>query len=91
MLSNLLQVLQTLILPPHNRGHAPKSCSFQLLTSVQGITKLQQPDVVLGHTVNQVPGRVYLAQSQLVMVLNLQTMNKMHNFLLYRPCRTKRS
>ena len=73
MLPDLLEILQALILSSHDSGHATKSCSLQLLASVQGVTKLQQPDVVLGHAVNQVPGRVDLTQSQLVMILEYMT------------------
>ena len=69
MLSNLLQVCQALVLSPHDGGHPAQGRPFQLLAPVQGVSELEEPDIVLGHIVNQVTGSVDLTQSQLVMIL----------------------
>ena len=94
VLPDLLQVLQALVLPPHNGCHPTQGSSLQLLTPagrghdnyneyqhhqvlpVQRITELQEPDVVLGHVINEVPGCVDLTQRQLVMVFVVQNVHK---------------
>ena len=96
MLSDLLQVLETLVLSPHDGGHPSQGGSLQLLAPagitrehyhetpavsrqvlpVQRITKLEEPDVVLGHVVNEVPGGVDLTQSQLVMIFVVQNIHQ---------------
>ena len=52
--------------PPSERG------LLQLLASIQTISKLQQPDVILADLVDQVPRRVQLTEGELVMVLVVQ-------------------
>ena len=60
MLPDLLQVLEALVLPLHDGGHPSQGCSLELLTPVQRVSKLEEPDIVLGYTVYQVPGCVDL-------------------------------
>ena len=69
MLPDLLQVLQTLILSPHDGRHPAQGRPLELLAPVQGVSELEEPDIVLGHIVNQVTGGVDLTQGQLVMIL----------------------
>ena len=69
MLPDLLEVLQALVLPPHDGRHPPQRRPLQLLAAVQRVPELEQPDVVLGHVVDEVAGGVDLSQRQLVMVL----------------------
>ena len=69
MLPDLLQILETLVLSPHDGGHPTKSCSLQLLASVQRVSKLQQTDIVLGHVVNEMSGSIDLSEGKLVMIL----------------------
>ena len=94
VLPDLLQVLQALVLPPHDGRHPTQGSSLQLLTPagtrhnnyidhqhhqvlpVQRVTELQEPDVVLGHVINEVPGCVDLTQRQLVMVFVVQNVHK---------------
>ena len=76
MLSDVLQVLQALVLAFHDGAHATQSSAFQLLAPIEGVTKLHQPDVVLGHVVNEVFGCVHLTQSQLVMVPVVQDVHE---------------
>ena len=66
---NLLEIPQALVLPPHHSCHPAQSRSLQLLAAVQRVAELEQPHVVLGHRVYQVPGSVDLTQSQLVVIL----------------------
>lgn len=49
VLPDLLQVRQRVLLPPHNSGHSTQSGLLQLLTSVEGVTKLEETDVILGN------------------------------------------
>ena len=72
MLSDLLQVLETLVLSPHDGRHPAQGRPLQLLAPVQGVTELEQPHVVLGHVVDQVSGGVDLTQGQFVMVLTIR-------------------
>ena len=72
MLSDLLQVLETLVLSPHDGRHPAQGRPLQLLAPVQGVTELEQPHVVLGHVVDQVSGSVNLTQGQFVMVLTIR-------------------
>merc|ERR1719219_3113124 len=76
VLPDLLQVLEALVLSPHDGRHPSQGGSLQLLTPVQRVTKLQESDVVLGHVVNEVPGSVDLTQSQLVMVFVIQNIHQ---------------
>ena len=69
MLPDLLQILQALVLSPHDGRHPTQGRPLELLTPVQRISELEQPDIVLGHVVNQVTGSVDLTQGQLVMIL----------------------
>ena len=41
MLSDLLQVLETLVLSPHDGRHPTQRCSLQLLAPVQRVSELQ--------------------------------------------------
>ena len=43
---------------------------------VERITKLQEPDVVLGHVVNEVPGCVCLTQSKLVVIFVIENIHQ---------------
>ena len=79
MLSDLLQILETLVLSPHDGRHPAQGRPLQLLAPVQGVTELEQPHVVLGHVVDQVSGGVDLTQGKLVVVLNKQE----HLFLCF--------
>ena len=45
------------------------------VSPVQRVTKLEEPDVVLGHVVNEVPGSVDLTQSKLVMIFVIQNIH----------------
>ena len=67
--SYLLQITQALILPPHHGRHPSQCRPLQLLASVQRVAKLEQPHVILGHRVYQVPRGVDLTQGQLVVIL----------------------
>ena len=71
MLPHLLQVLQTLVLSPHDGGHPPQRCSLQLLAPVQRVSKLEEPHIVLGDIVNQVPGSVDLTKGKFVVILKM--------------------
>ena len=67
--AHLLEVPQALVLPAHDGGHAPERRALQLLAPVQGVAELEEPHVVLGDGVDEVPRGVDLAQGQLVVVL----------------------
>ena len=69
MLPDLLEVLEALILTPHDGRHAAQRRPLELLAPVQRIPELEQPHVVLGHVVDEVSGGVDLTQGQLVMIL----------------------
>ena len=69
MLPDLLEVLQALVLPPHDGRHPPQRRPLQLLAAVQRVPELEQPDIVLGHVVDEVAGGVDLSQRQLVVIL----------------------
>lgn len=69
VLPHLLEVLQALVLPPHDGRHPPQRRPLQLLAAVQRVPELEQPDIVLGHVVDEVAGGVDLSQRQLVVVL----------------------
>ena len=77
MLPHLLQVLQTLVLSPHDGGHPPQGRPLELLAPVQGVSELEEPDIVLGNVVNQVTSSVDLTQSQFVMILESKTQIKL--------------
>ena len=47
MFPNLLQKLERLILPLHDRGHTTESGTLELLASVERIVELEQTDVDL--------------------------------------------
>jgi hypothetical protein len=48
----------------------PTECSlFQHFATVQAISKLEEPDVILGDLINEMTRRAELAQGKLVMVL----------------------
>ena len=68
MLPHLLQVLKALVLSLHDGAHAAERSPFQLLTAIETVAEFQQADVVLGHVVDEVLGRVDLPQGQLVVV-----------------------
>ena len=70
MLADLLEVLQALVLPPHDGRHPSQRGPLQLLATVQTVPELEQPHVVLTHAVYQVARRVDLAQRQLVVILH---------------------
>ena len=76
MLPHLLQILKALILSLHDGAHAPKSRTFQLFTTVERVTELHQSNVVLGHVVDEVLGRVGLPQGQLVVVFVVEDVHK---------------
>ena len=65
----LLQILKGLILALHNRRHPAQGGLLQLLAPVETVPELEQTHVVLRHVVDQVAGRVDLAQRQLVVIL----------------------
>ena len=69
VLPHLLEVLQALVLPPHDGRHPPQRRPLQLLAAVQRVPELEQPDIVLGHVVDEVAGGVDLSQRQLVVIL----------------------
>ena len=77
MLPHLLQILQTLVLSPHDGGHPPQGRPLQLLAPVQRVSELEEPDIVLGNVVNQVTSSVDLTQSQFVMILESKTQIKL--------------
>ena len=72
MLPHLLEVLQTLVLSPHDGRHPAQGRPLELLAPVEGVSELEEPDIVLGHVVNQVTGGVDLTQGQLVMILEIR-------------------
>ena len=76
MLPHLLQVLQALVLPLHDGAHPPHGSFLELLAAVQGIAILQQPHVVLRDVVDEMLGRVDLAQGELVVVLVVQDVHE---------------
>lgn len=47
MLPDLLQVRQRVLLPLHDGGHSTESGSFELFTSVERVTELEESDVIL--------------------------------------------
>ena len=61
VLPDPLEVLQALVLPPHDGRHPPQRRPLQLLAAVQRVPELEQPDVVLGHVVDEVAGGVDLS------------------------------
>ena len=68
-ISYLLEISQALVLSPHHCRHPSQRRPLQLLASVQRVAKLEQPHVILGHRVYQVPRSVDLPQGQLVVIL----------------------
>jgi hypothetical protein len=57
--------------------HSPTKCSLlQLLTPVQRITKLQQPDIVLGDGIDEMTCGVELTKSELVVVFVVENVEK---------------
>merc|ERR1719219_2112225 len=83
VLPDLLQVLEALVLSPHDGGHTTQGGSLQLLAPVQRVTKLEEPDVVLGHVVNEVPGGVDLTQRKLVVVFVVQNIHQIRIERMY--------
>ena len=73
---HLLQVLETLILSPHDGAHSAQGRLLQLLAPVERIAKLHQPDVVLGHIINQVFSCIDLPQGQFVVILVVQDIHQ---------------
>ena len=69
VLSDLLEVGEGVLLSLHDGSHTTESGLFQLLTSVQRVTELEQSDIVLGDLGDEVSGSVELTQSKLVVVL----------------------
>lgn len=72
MLSDLLQIRQGLLLPPHNGGHSAHGRPLELLATEERVAKLEQADIVLGDLRNEVAGSVELAKGELVVVLVVQ-------------------
>ena len=69
---HLLEVAEALVLPAHDGRHPPERRALQLLAPVERVAELEEPDVVLGDGVDEVPRGVDLAQRQLVVVLGGQ-------------------
>ena len=76
VLPHLLQVLQTLILPFHDSAHPTQRGPLQLLAAVERVAELHETDVVARYVVDEVLGRVDLAQRQLVVVLVVQDVHE---------------
>ena len=76
VLSHLLQIQQTLVLPLHDGTHPPQAGLLQQLAPIQRVTILHQADIILGHVIDEVFGRVDLPQSKLVMILVIQHVHK---------------
>ena len=70
---HLLKVAEALVLPAHDGRHPPERRALQLLAPVQRVAELEEPDVVLGDGVDEVPRGVDLAQRQLVVVLGVRS------------------
>ena len=79
----LLQILKRLILALHDGGHPAQGGLLQLLAPVETVPELEQTHVVLRNVVDQVAGRVDLAQRQLVVILAKNSFLKLHVLLLY--------
>ena len=54
MLSDLLQIQQTLILPLHYGAHTTQGGTLQLLASIEGVAVLHQARVIPGNTVEKI-------------------------------------
>lgn len=76
VLPNLLQVRQGVLLPPHYSRHSTQSGLLQLLTSVEGVTKLEETDVILGNLRDEVSSSVDLTQGEFVVVLVVQNVEE---------------
>lgn len=76
MLSDLLQVCQGILLPLHDRRHPTQRRPLQLLTSVQRVTELNQANIVFCDLRNEVTSSVELTESELVVVLVVQDVQK---------------
>lgn len=76
VLPDLLQVRQGVLLPPHDSRHPTQSGLLQLLTSVEGVTKLEETDVILRNLRDEVSSGVDLTQGELVVVLVVKDVEK---------------
>jgi hypothetical protein len=72
VLPDLLEIGQGVLEALHEGGHPAETGPLELLAAVEGVAELEEATVVLGNVVHVVPGRVDLAQSQLVVVLVIQ-------------------
>lgn len=69
MLSDLLEIRQRVFLSLHDCSHTTESGLFELLTSVERVTELEQSDIVFSDLRNKVSSGVELTQSKFVVVL----------------------
>ena len=72
MLSHLLQVAERGVELLHNGTHTTQCRVLQLLASVEGVTILQQTDIVLTDLGDNVLGGVDLTQGQFVVISVVQ-------------------
>jgi len=72
VLPDLVQVGQGVLQALHEGAHPAEAGTLQLLAAVERVAELEEAAVVLGDVVHMVPGRVDLAQGELVVVLVVQ-------------------
>ena len=56
----LFEIGQTLRLPLDDGGHSAERSLLELLAPVQRVAILEQPDVILGHVLHEMPRRIQL-------------------------------
>lgn len=76
MLPDLLKVCQTRSDTLQNSTHATKCSYLQALAPVQGISILEQPQIVLGDLCNDISSCIDLTQSKFVVILVVEHMKQ---------------
>ena len=69
VLPDLLQELERLVLPLHDRRHPAEGGSLELLASVKRVAEFEQPDVVLRDLIDEMARGAELAEREFVVVL----------------------
>lgn len=69
MLSDLLEIGQWFLLPPHDSRHPPQRRTLELFATIQRVTKLDKTNIVFGDLGDEVATGVELAESDLIVIL----------------------
>jgi hypothetical protein len=76
VLPDLVKVGQGVLEALHEGAHPAEAGALELLAAVEGVSELEEAAIVLGNIVHMVPGRVDLAQGELVVVLVIENVEQ---------------